>query len=220
MLTNILLQSSPGQLTMPIWELALNGDWMMIVHAFFLIVVVYIFIARYLAIKNASKEDKNFMNHIRDFIHDGKIDAATALCHKTNNPIARIIEKGLLRIGKPLGDINTAIQTVGKLENSKLKKNIAILAAMTGIGPMLGFMGTAFGVISAFQNASAAGKILDIALLSSGIYQALISTIAGLIVGIIALICYTFLVSKVENLVYKLDARTAEFMDLLNEPAS
>jgi len=214
------VNTQTGQLTMSIWDLAVKGGWIMIILAVFSIVAVYIFIERYLTIKNASKEDNNFMNHIRDFIHDGKINAAVALCHKTNNPIARMIEKGLLRIGKSLNDINTAIETVGKLEVSKLEKNIAILATIAGAGPMLGFLGTVIGMIRAFYDMSMAGNNIDIALLSSGIYQAMITTVAGLIVGIIAYIGYNILVSRVENLVFKLEARATEFMDVLNEPAS
>ena len=131
-----------------------------------------------------------------------------------------MIEKGLLRIGKPLNDINTAIETVGKLEVSKLEKNIAILATVAGAGPMLGFLGTVTGMVRAFYDMSMAGNNIDIALLSSGIYQAMITTVAGLIVGIMAYICYNLLVARVENLVFKLEARATEFMDVLNEPAS
>lgn len=131
-----------------------------------------------------------------------------------------MIEKGLLRIGKPLNDINTAIETVGKLEVSKLEKNIAILATVAGAAPMLGFLGTVTGMVKAFYDMSMAGNNIDIALLSSGIYQAMITTVAGLIVGIIAYICYNVLVARVENLVFKLEARATEFMDVLNEPAS
>ena len=211
---------SAGEISMSIWELVLKGGWIMAILGVFSIIAVYIFIERYVAIGSASKEDTNFMNHIRDFIYDGKIDAALALCKKTDNPIARMIEKGLMRIGKPLGDISTAIETVGKLEVSKLEKNIATLATIAGAGPMLGFLGTVIGMIRAFYDMSMAGNNIDIALLSTGIYQAMITTVAGLIVGIIAYICYNVLVSKVEKLVFKLEARATEFMDVLNEPAS
>lgn len=234
MLANVLLQmnqagqaiadtamnAAAGEISMSIWELVLKGGWIILILAVFSIIAIYIFIERFLIINNASREDSNFMNHIRDFIHDGKIDAALALCRKTQNPIARMIEKGLLRIGKPLTDINAAIENVGKLEVSRLEKNIATLATIAGAGPMLGFLGTVIGMIRAFYDMSMAGNNIDIALLSTGIYQAMITTVAGLIVGIIAYICYNVLVSRVEKLVFKLEARATEFMDVLNEPVA
>ena len=212
------MSGEAGELSMSIWDLALKGGWIMAILALFSVIAIYIFIERFLIINHASREDNNFMNHIRDFIHDGKIDAALALCRKTANPIARMIEKGLLRIGKPLNDINAAIENVGKLEVSRLEKNIATLATIAGAGPMLGFLGTVIGMIRAFYDMSMAGNNIDIALLSSGIYQAMITTVAGLIVGIIAFICYNVLVSRIEKLVFKLEARATEFMDVLNEP--
>jgi len=215
---NNVMSGEAGELSMSIWELALKGGWIMAILALFSVIAIYIFIERFLIINNASREDNNFMNHIRDFIHDGKIDAALALCRKTQNPIARMIEKGLLRIGKPLNDINAAIENVGKLEVSRMEKNIATLATIAGAGPMLGFLGTVIGMIRAFYDMSMAGNNIDIALLSSGIYQAMITTVAGLIVGIIAFICYNVLVARVEKLVFKLEARATEFMDVLNEP--
>jgi biopolymer transport protein ExbB len=213
-----VVSGEAGELTMSVWELVLKGGWIMAILAVFSVIAIYIFIERFLIINNASREDNNFMNHIRDFIHEGKIDAALALCRKTQNPIARMIEKGLLRIGKPLNDINAAIENVGKLEVSRLEKNIATLATIAGAGPMLGFLGTVIGMIRAFYDMSMAGNNIDIALLSTGIYQAMITTVAGLIVGIIAFICYNVLVSRVEKLVFKLEARASEFMDVLNEP--
>lgn len=230
MLASILLQINQagqetakameaGEITMSLWELVAMGGWIMIVLGVFSFIAIYIFIERFLIINQATKEDNNFMNHIRDFIHDGKIDAALALCRRTQNPISRMIEKGLLRIGKPLNDINAAIENVGKLEVSRLEKNIAGLATIAGAGPMLGFLGTVIGMIRAFYDMSMAGNNIDIALLSTGIYQAMITTVAGLIVGIIAFICYNILVARVEKLVFKLEARASEFMDVLHEPA-
>ena len=207
-----------GEISMSLWDLALKGGWIMAVLGVFSIIAIYIFIERFLTINTASREDTNFMNHIRDFIHDGKIEAALAMCRKTANPIARMIEKGLLRIGKPLNDINAAIENVGKLEVSRLEKNIAALATIAGAAPMLGFLGTVIGMIRAFYDMSMAGNNIDIALLSNGIYQAMITTVAGLIVGILAFICYNILVARVEKLVFKLEARATEFMDVLNEP--
>lgn len=220
--SSILLQintEQAGEITLTLWELALKGGWIMIILAIFSVIAVYIFIERFIAINQASKEDINFMNHIRDFIHDGKIDSALALCRRTPNPISRMIEKGLLRLGKPLNDINAAIENVGKLEISRLEKNIAGLATIAGAAPMLGFLGTVTGMIRAFYDMSMAGNNIDIALLSTGIYQAMITTVAGLIVGIIAYICYNILVARIEKLVFKLEARATEFMDVLHEPA-
>jgi biopolymer transport protein ExbB len=213
------LNTEAGEISMSLWELVTKGGWIIAILGVFSIIAIYIFIERFLVINQASKEDNNFMNHIRDFIHEGKIDAALALCRKTQNPISRMIEKGLLRIGKPLNDINAAIENVGKLEVSRLEKNIAGLATIAGAGPMLGFLGTVIGMIRAFYDMSMAGNNIDIALLSTGIYQAMITTVAGLIVGIIAFICYNILVARVEKLVFKLEARATEFMDVLHEPA-
>lgn len=208
-----------GQISLSLWELAMKGGWILAILGVFSIIAVYIFIERFLVINRASKEDYNFMNNIRDFIHDGRIDAAQALCKSTRSPIARMIEKGVQRIGKPLNDINAAIENVGKLEVSKLEKNIATLATIAGAGPMIGFLGTVIGMVRAFYDMSMAGNNIDIALLSSGIYQAMITTIGGLIVGIIAYICYNILVARIEKLVFILEARATEFMDLLYEPA-
>lgn len=191
----------------------------MIVLGGFSIIAVYIFVERYLSINRSSKEEKNFMNNIRDFIHDGRIDSAVTLCKNNNTPIARMIEKGLSRIGKPLSDINTAIENIGKLEVSRLEKNIAGLATISGASPMLGFLGTVIGMVKAFYDMSMAGNNIDIQLLSTGIYQAMVTTVGGLIVGIIAYICYNILVARIEKLVFLLEARATEFMDVLHEPA-
>ena len=209
----------PTEITMSLWDLALKGGWILAILAVFSIIATYIFIERYMAIMRASKEEKNFMNNIRDFIHDGRIDSAVTLCRNNESPIARMIDKGLSRIGKPLNDINTAIENVGKLEVSRLEKNIAGLATISGAAPMLGFLGTVIGMIRAFYDMSMAGNNIDITLLSTGIYQAMVTTVAGLIVGIIAYICYNILVSRIEKLVFILEARATEFMDVLYEPA-
>lgn len=208
-----------GEISLSIIDLAMKGGWIMIVLALFSIVAVYVFIERYLAISKASVNEKNFMNNIREYIHSGRLDAAMALCRNTETPIARMIEKGLSRLGKPLNDINAAIENVGKLEVSKLEKGVAGLATIAGASPMLGFLGTVIGMIRAFYDMSMAGNNIDIALLSSGIYQAMITTVGGLIVGILAFIFYNILVSRIEKVVYLLEARATEFMDLLHEPA-
>ncbi|HML86434.1 MAG TPA: MotA/TolQ/ExbB proton channel family protein, partial [Bacteroidales bacterium] len=148
------------------------------------------------------------------------LDAARALCRSKNTPISRMIEKGLSRLGKPLSDINTAIENVGSLEVSRLEKNIAFLATISGAAPMLGFLGTVLGMVQAFYDMAMAGNNIDIQLLSNGIYEAMITTVGGLMVGIPAYIAFNILVARTKNLVFKLEASATEFMDLLNEPAS
>ena len=210
----------PTELTLSVLDLAMKGGWIIAVLGVFSIIAAYIFFERYFVIIKASREENNFMNNIRDFIHNGRIDSALSLCKNNSSPISRMIEKGLQRIGKPLGDINAAIENVGKLEVSRLEKNIAGLATISGAAPMLGFLGTVIGMIRAFYDMSMAGNNIDIALLSGGIYQAMVTTVAGLVVGIMAYIMYNILVARVEKLIYKLEARATEFMDLLHEPAN
>lgn len=213
-------QPAKTEVSLSVWDLAIKGGIIMIPIALMSVIAVYIFIERYLAILRASKEERNFMNNIRDFIHNGRIDSALALCRTQDSPIARMVEKGLNRLGKPLGDINAAIENVGKLEVSRLEKNIAALATIAGAAPMLGFLGTVTGMIRAFYDMSMAGNNIDIIILSSGIYEAMVTTVGGLIVGIAAYVCYNMLVARIEKLVFILEARTTEFMDLLQEPAS
>lgn len=229
MILSILLQltdaagqagTEPTEISLTIYELVLKGGWIMAILGLLSVIAVYIFIERFLTINRASREDKHFMNNIRDFIKGGRVDSGLALCKSNNSPIARMIEKGLMRIGRPLNDINAAIENVGKLEVSRLEKNVAGLATIAGAAPMLGFLGTVIGMIIAFYDMSMAGNNIDISLLSTGIYQAMITTVGGLIVGILAYVCYNILVAKVEKLVYLLEARSTEFMDLLNEPAA
>lgn len=211
-------QTAPSEISLSILDLAIKGGWIMIVLAVMSVIAVYIFIERYLTINKASKEDKHFMNNIRDFMHNGRLDSALSLCRNNESPIARMIEKGLIRIGRPLNDINIAIENVGKLEVSRMEKNIAGLATIAGAAPMLGFLGTVTGMVIAFYDMSMAGNNIDIALLSNGIYQAMITTVGGLIVGIVAYVFYNILVARVEKLVFILEMRASEFMDLLHEP--
>lgn len=229
MIASILLQAQSAaegvameqtEISMSIYEMVLKGGWIMAILGLLSVIAIYIFIERFFTINKASREDKNFMNNIRDFIKGGKVDSAMALCKSNKSPIARMIEKGLMRIGRPLNDINAAIENVGKLEVSRLEKNVAGLATIAGAAPMLGFLGTVIGMIIAFYDMSMAGNNIDIALLSTGIYQAMVTTVGGLIVGVVAYVCYNILVAKVEKLVYLLEARSTEFMDLLNEPVS
>jgi biopolymer transport protein ExbB len=182
--------------------------------------IIYIFVDRYIAINKAGKEDVNFMNNIRDFIHNNRLDAAIALCKATPTPIARMIEKGLSRLGKPLGDINETISNVGQMEVARLEKGIGSISMMSSVAPMLGFLGTVVGMIIAFHDMASSGNNLEINDLASGIYTALITTVSGLIVGIVGYICYSVLVSKISKVVLLLETKASDFMDLLHEPAN
>ncbi len=219
-LNNLEPLQEQGELTMSYWELAFKGGWVMLPIVALSIVAVYIFFERYFAIKKAEKIDFNFMNKIKDYIHDDKLDSAITLCQSTDNPVAKMIEKGVSRIGRPLNDINAAIENVGKLEIYKLEKGLPFLATVAGAAPMIGFLGTVMGMIRAFYDMSNAGANIDVSLLSNGIYTAMITTMAGLMVGILAFLAYNALVAKVEKVVFRLEANTTEFMDLLNEPVN
>jgi biopolymer transport protein ExbB len=179
---------------------------------------LYIYFERYFAIKSASKIDENFMNQIKDFVSNGKLEAADALCKSKNTPTARLICKGISRIGKPLDDINTAIETAGKLEVYQLEKNVSVLATIAGAAPMIGFLGTVIGMIIAIHEIANAGGQIDIKMLSDGLYTAMTTTVAGLIVGIIAYVTYNHLVVRTDKVVYQMEAKSVEFLDLLNEP--
>lgn len=213
------LTGSEGEITLPIIDLVMKGGWIMGIIGLLSVIAFYIFFERYFIIGRAGKQDKNFMNNIRTYIHEGKIESAKALCVTNNTPIGRMIDKGLSRLGKPLNDINTAIENTGKLEVSRLEKNVAGLATIAGAAPMLGFLGTVIGMIRAFYDMSMAGNNINIELLSRGIYQAMITTVGGLIVGIIAYIFYNILVARIQKVVYKLEITATEFMDVLHEPA-
>jgi biopolymer transport protein ExbB len=208
-----------GEIALPILDLAIKGGWIMAVIGILSVISFYIFFERYFVISRAAREDKGFMNNLRTFIHEGKLDSARALCMNNDSPIGRMIDKGLSRIGKPLNDISTAIENVGKLEVSRLEKNVAGLSTIAGAAPMLGFLGTVLGMVRAFYDMSMAGNNIDIELLSVGIYQAMITTVGGLIVGIIAYIFYNILVARIQKVVYTLEFTATEFMDVLHEPA-
>lgn len=209
-----------GEIRMSYWELALKGGWVMVPIILLSIIAVYIFFERFWAIKKAAEIDTNFMNRIRDYFHEGKVENALTLCQSYNNPTARMIEKGIQRIGRPLADISGAIENTGKLEIYKLEKGLPTLATAAGGAPMIGFLGTVMGMIRSFYDMSMAGNNIDVSLLSNGIYTALVTTVAGLIVGIVAYFAYNILVARVEKVVNKLEAYTTEFLDLLNEPVS
>ncbi len=183
-----------------------------------LAISLYIYFERFFAIKAASKVDKNFMNQIKDYVLNGKLEAADALCKQTNSPTSRLIEKGISRIGKPLEDINKAIENAGKLEVYQLEKNVSVIATIAGSAPMIGFLGTVIGMIVAIHEIANAGGQIDIKLLSDGLYTAMTTTVAGLIVGIIAYISYNHIVVRTDKVMYQMEAKTVEFLDLLNEP--
>lgn len=205
--------------TKSLWELAqAGGPYIMIPLLLLSILAVYIFIERMIVINRASKEDKSFMDRIRDYIMEGKIDSATKLCQQTNTPSARMIEKGISRLGKPMNDVLVAIENVGNLETNKLEKGFTMLATISGGAPMIGFLGTVTGMIQAFMDMADAGNSVDITVLAGGIYEAMVTTVAGLVVGILAYFAYNYLVSKLDNVVQKMELKSIEFMDLLNEP--
>ena len=214
----VLLPEATSEVKLTLFDLALKGGWVMIPIVLLSFVAAYIFIERYYVIRKATKEDHDFMNRIKDYIYDGKIDAALALCKSTDTPSARMIEKGISRLGRPLQDITTAIEAVGKLEISKLEKGFPTLATITGAEPMLGFLGTVIGMVKAFYAMSQAGNNIEVSLLSDGIYTALITTVAGLIVGILGYFAYNTLVVKVEKVIFNLETTNTEFIDILNEP--
>ncbi len=208
--------------TLSVIDLIFNGGTgsILIISVLFLMlgVALYIYFERILAIKAASKIDKNFMNQIRDYVSNGKLDAAKMLCAQTDSPVARLTEKGVSRIGKPLDDINTAIENAGTLEVYKLEKNVSVLATVAGAAPMIGFLGTVIGMILAFHQMATSGGQAEMGSLASGIYTAMTTTVAGLIVGIIAYMGYNHLVNRTDKVVHKMEANAVEFLDLLNEP--
>ncbi len=217
-----LLTDVSEEKTLSVIDLIINGGAastiIVIVLFVLLFVALYIYFERTFAISAASKIDKNFMNQIRDHIMSGKLEAARLLCAQTDSPVARLTEKGVARIGKPLDDINTAIENAGTLEVYKLEKNVNILATVAGAAPMIGFLGTVIGMILAFHEMASSGGQAEMGSLASGIYTAMTTTVAGLIVGIIAYMGYNHLVNRTDKVVHKMEANAVEFLDLLNEP--
>lgn len=225
---NILLQSDLSAQAAPVvqqemsyslLEMAAKGGPLMIVLLLLSILAIFIFGKKWWAIRRAGKIDKDFMMDIRDYIHEGKIKSARTLCSKYNTPVARMVEAGLARSGKSLSDVQTAVENVGNVEVARLEKGLPYLATISGGAPMIGFLGTVLGMVQAFFNMANAGNNIDITLLSSGIYTAMITTIGGLTVGIIAYFGYNYLTSQISNLVFKMENATIDFMDLLHEPA-
>ncbi|MFI3278978.1 MAG: MotA/TolQ/ExbB proton channel family protein [Rikenellaceae bacterium] len=207
------------QAQMGLWELFSKGGWLMWPLLALGGVTVFIFVERYLAIRKASSLDINFMNRIRDYILEGKMRSAVELCRSTNTPIARMVEKGIARIGRPMSDVQSAIENVANLEVSKLEENLPTLASIAGGAPMIGFLGTVIGMVRTFMDLSAGGGTIDMSLLAGGMYVAMVTTVAGLIVGIPAYFGYNYLVARIEKLVFRMEANSIAFMDILNRPA-
>ena len=215
------LQAAPQQVeqSYSLIQMAAKGGWLMIILAILSIIAIYIFGKKWWMIHKAQQVDKNFMRDIRDYIHEGKVKSALSLCEKYDSPVARLVEKGIERIGRPLTDIQTAVENMGNVEIARLEKGLPTLATIAGGAPMIGFLGTVLGMVQAFFNMANAGNNIDITLLSSGIYTAMITTVGGLIVGILAYFGYNYLTAQISNLMFKMETATIDFMDLLHEPA-
>ena len=200
-----------------IWELAQAGGWyIMLPLAFCSILAVYIFVERFLAVQKALKSEKNFMDSIKNFVKQGDLNSAKNLCTTTDNPLARMVGKGISRIGKPMKDIAASVENVGKLEIGKLEQRLSILGTISGVAPMIGFLGTVIGMITTFHKMASEG--VQIENLAGGIMQAMVTTVAGLVVGIFAYISYNYLVSKVEKVIHEMEGASIEFLDILEEP--
>lgn len=197
----------------------LGGTIIICILGVLLFVAIYIYFERLFAIKSASKTDKNFMSQIKDHVMSGNIESAKVRCAQENSPVARLTAKGISRIGNPLEDINTAIENAGRLEVYKLEKNVSTLATIAGAAPMIGFLGTVIGMVLAFHELATSSGQAEMGLLAEGIYTAMTTTVAGLIVGIIAYIGYNHLVVKTDKIVHQMEATAVDFLDLLNEPA-
>ena len=204
--------------TLRFGELFMKGGWLMWPLLLLGGLAIYIFVERFVAIRKASKIDPNFMNRLRDLICDGKVEAALRLCKKTDSPVARMMEKGISRIGRPMSDIQTTIENEATLEVSRLETGLPLLATISSGAPMVGFLGTVLGMVKAFMGMSQAGGVVDMSVLAGGMYVAMITTVAGLIVGIPAHFGYNYLVARIEKLIFQMEANSIAFMDILNQP--
>ncbi|MBD5185483.1 MAG: MotA/TolQ/ExbB proton channel family protein [Bacteroidales bacterium] len=224
---SLLLQAAPaaaGAATaavkeLSVWDLCVQGGFIMIPLALLSLVCVYIFIERCIVIRRAAQTDDTFMNRIKDYIHEGEIESAQNLCRASRSPYGRLIAKGISRIGRPMSDVLVAIENTGNIEIAALEKGLPWLATTAAGAPMLGFLGTVIGMVEAFFNLASAGSSANIDVLAGGIYEALVTTVAGLVVGIVALFAYNYLVARINGVMTLMEAKTMEFMDLLNEPA-
>ncbi len=210
------LQASPEQ-ELSLFELLTKGGWVMIPLAILALLGLVIFFERYLTIRKASKDESQLTMQVRSSIKTGNLDSAIAICKSSNTPLGRMLQKGLLRIGRPIKDIEGAIENIGRLEVSKLEKNLGILGVIAGIAPMLGFVGTIIGVITIFHDVSVKG-VIEIGTISGGLYVKMISSATGLIIGIVAYILYNILTAMVDKVVLKMETDSIEFIDLLEEP--
>lgn len=208
-----------SEVDLSLWELCLRGGWLMIPIALLSLICVYVFIERAVVIYRAGRTDDSFMKRIRAYVHEGDLESANNLCRKTGTPAARLIEKGLSRIGRPVNDILAAIENTGNIEIANLSKALPWLATTAAGAPMLGFLGTVIGMVQAFYAIASSGNSANIGTFASGIYTALVTTVAGLVVGVIALFAYNILVARINSVMNLLEQKTMEFMDLLNEPA-
>ena len=201
---------------MNLWDMAVKGGWIMIILALLSVLCVYIFVERLMVIHKASKVDSVFMERIRDYVKTDELKSAVNYCRVANTPAANMIAKGLERIDRPAAEVQAALENAGNLEVAKLEKGLSIMATISGGAPMIGFLGTVLGMVKAFWEMANAGNNIDITLLSSGIYEAMITTVGGLIVGIVAMFAYNYLVSRVDDVTNMLEAQTLAFMDLKN----
>lgn len=208
------------QVELSLWDLCLKGGPLMIALAILSIVSIYIFVERAIVVNRAAREDDSFMKRIRDYIHEGEIESAFNLCKKNGSPYSRLIAKGISRIGRPVNDILAAVENTGNIEIANLSKGLPWLATTAAGAPMLGFLGTVIGMVQAFYAIASEGNSANIATFSSGIYTALVTTVAGLVVGVIALFAYNYLVARINSVMNLLESKSMEFMDLLNEPAA
>ena len=210
---------SATNLSVGFWELFSSGGWLMWVLVLLFAVMIFIFVERFIAIRKATQLDNNFMNRIRDFISEGNINAAIDLCRRTDSPVARMIEKGIERIGRPMSDIQTSIENVANVEVAKLESGLPWLASISGGAPMIGFLGTVVGMVQVFISMSAnTSGAIELGQLSSGMYVAMVTTVGGLIVGIPSYFAHNYLVARIERLVFRMEATTIAFMDILNQP--
>ena len=216
---NPVLTPVSEEARMNLWDMAMKGGWIMLVLALLSVVCFYIFFERMAVIRKAGKDDPLFMERIRDYIRTGEIKSAINYCRITNTPSARMIEKGITRMGRPVADVQAAIENSGNIEVAKLENGLPVVATIAGGAPMIGFLGTVTGMIRAFFNMSTAGSNIDISLLAGGIYEAMVTTVGGLVVGILAYFAYNYLTSRISDLVFKMESVTIDFMDLLHEPA-
>lgn len=218
-LTQMQAAGAAGKTHPSLWDLVLDGGYIMIPLALLLLLTIYIFTERMLAINAAVKDDKSLMKRVRDCILEGDMVNALRLCKKNPTPAARLLEKGISRIGRPMQEVMMAVENTADIEVSRLGKGLTWLSTTAAGAPMLGFLGTVVGMMEAFFSMSDAGQAADISTLSGGISLALVTTVAGLIVGVTALFAYNWLVARLGKVTTELETKTMEFMDLLNEPA-